>query len=91
MTTAWKEGYDPSPFFSTDYYLAQNPDVAAAGVNPLLHFETYGWHEDRNPSAAFNTAAYRAANPGLPAGENPLVAYINGLTISGDPATSFAA
>lgn len=91
MTTGWKAGYDPSPFFSTSYYLAQNPDVAANGMNPLLHFENYGWQEDRDPSATFDTAAYEAANPGLPAGEDPLVAYIDSLTIGGTAATVPAA
>jgi hypothetical protein len=34
----WREGLDPGPSFSTVGYLAANPDVALAGINPLLHF-----------------------------------------------------
>jgi hypothetical protein len=34
----WKEGRDPSAHFDTTGYLAANPDVAAAGVNPLDHY-----------------------------------------------------
>ena len=33
----WKEGRDPGPRFSTRYYLRHNDDVAASGINPLLH------------------------------------------------------
>lgn len=31
-------GYNPSPRFNTRQYLADNPDVAYEGVNPLVHF-----------------------------------------------------
>ena len=31
------EGLDPSPRFDTTQYLADHPDVAASGANPLLH------------------------------------------------------
>lgn len=45
--TGWLEGRDPSPAFSTSQYLAVNPDVAAARVNPLLHYVVYGRAERR--------------------------------------------
>ncbi len=32
------EGRNPSPSFDARCYLAQNPDVAAAGINALVHF-----------------------------------------------------
>ena len=35
----WHEGRDPDAFFSTAVYLSANPDVKAAGVNPLMHFD----------------------------------------------------
>lgn len=57
-------------------------------MNPLLHFEDYGWEEGRNPSSTFNTDAYESANPGLPAGEDPLVAYIDSLAVSIAPVTT---
>ena len=37
--------------------------MKAAGVNPLLHFETYGWHENRDPSLLFSDSKYVAAYP----------------------------
>lgn len=48
-----REGLDPSPSFSTSLYLARYPDVAAAGINPLLHYRTDGRAEGREaiPSA----------------------------------------
>lgn len=39
--------YDPSPIFSTLDYLRANPDVAAAGINPLLHYLRFGKLEGR--------------------------------------------
>src|SRR5690606_39065427 len=36
--------------FDAGYYLANNPDVARAGADPLMHFCRYGWKELRNPS-----------------------------------------
>ena len=47
LNSGWAKGYDPSPFFSTADYLAKNPDVKAAAVNPLLHFEKFGLKENR--------------------------------------------
>jgi serralysin len=43
----WKEGRDPSTGFDTLKYLAENPDVAAAGTNPLDHFLRFGIYEGR--------------------------------------------
>ena len=43
----WREGKDPNPNFSTTWYLAQYPDVAAAGTNPLLHYLRHGRAERR--------------------------------------------
>ena len=43
----WKEGRDPTPFFSTTFYLATYSDVSASGVNPFWHFVTAGKAEGR--------------------------------------------
>lgn len=45
--TGWKARLDPSPHFSTAYYLDTNPEVAEAGINPFLHWVNYGRHERR--------------------------------------------
>ena len=73
------------------YYLAHNPDVAAAGVDPLLHFETFGWHEGRNPNAYFDTAGYLAHYADVAtAGVDPLQHYAEfGWKEGRDPSAGF--
>ena len=66
----------PDPLFDAAYYLANNPDVAAAGVDPYQHYITTGWKEGRNPSALFNTNYYEQQNPDVrAAGVNPLLQF----------------
>lgn len=43
----WREGLNPSSWFDTANYLAMNDDVAASGMNPLLHFVAFGQPEGR--------------------------------------------
>ena len=75
-TSGWQKGLNPDAFFNTNYYLANNPDVAAAHINPLLHYETYGWKEGRNPSSNFDTDKYLAAYADVKAaGVDPLLHY----------------
>jgi len=52
LETGWREGRDPSPDFETRAYLDTNADVAAAGVNPFLHYWIHGWGEGRLSTAA---------------------------------------
>jgi hypothetical protein len=74
----WQAGLNPDAWFDTKYYLNHNPDVAAAHVDPLIHFETIGWKQGRNPSAAFSTAKYLDAYPDVRrAGMDPLVHYVS--------------
>ncbi|WP_409523321.1 glycosyltransferase [Nitrincola sp. MINF-07-Sa-05] len=42
-----KLGRNPGPGFDGQLYLSANTDVAAAGINPLLHYLGYGWEEGR--------------------------------------------
>ena len=42
-------GYAPSRDFDAAWYLKTNPDVAATGVNPLLHYVMWGREEGREP------------------------------------------
>ena len=66
-----------TPLFDATYYLAHNPDVAAAGVDPLAHFESCGWTEGRDPSAAFSEAKYLDAYADVKAAHvDPLLHYI---------------
>lgn len=63
--------------FDGAYYLLQNPDVAAAGIDPFEHYLLTGWHEGRDPSAVFSTRYYLEQHPDVRAsGINPLVHYV---------------
>jgi hypothetical protein len=63
--------------FSERYYLSQNPDVAAAGMDPAEHYYRHGWREGRNPNATFDSLYYLDANPDVRnAGLNPFWHYV---------------
>ena len=66
-----------SGFFDPDWYLAHNPDVAQAGMNPLIHYLQYGGFEGRDPGSKFSSAWYLGEYEDIKkAGVNPLVHYI---------------
>ena len=50
--------------FQPEWYLANNPDVAAAGMDPLEHYLKFGEAEDRWPNPYFDPKYYRAHAPG---------------------------
>lgn len=58
-------GSRPHPLFDPQTYLALNPDVAAAGVHPLVHFVRYGRVEVRDPDPCFSMRDYLAEHPEL--------------------------
>jgi hypothetical protein len=65
-----------SGLFDRKFYREQNPDVAKAGLNPLLHFLVHGASEGRDPSPLFNLSWYLAAYPDVAAAKiNPLLHY----------------
>ena len=78
--TGWKKGYDPGPHFDTRLYLIHNPDVAAAGADPLEHYLRYGATEGRSTYEAigdavngFDAQYYLLQNPDVAAaGANAL-------------------
>lgn len=66
-----------TPLFDADWYLRQYPDVAAAGVEPAVHYLQLGGPEGRNPSPRFDAAWYTEEYPDVAAaGINPLVHYL---------------
>ena len=67
------EGRNPHPLFDTNFYLEQNPDVVAAGANPLVHYITCGAKEGRDPHRLFDTQWYLGQIP------NPLRSEVNAL------------
>lgn len=63
--------------FDAPYYLAVNPDVAAAEIDPLDHFLATGWLEGRDPSPRFSVRDYLADNPDVAASDvHPFVHYL---------------
>jgi SAM-dependent methyltransferase len=62
-----------STAFDPTFYLDQYPDVAAAGLDPLVLYIEPGWREGRDPNAAFSTRAHLERQPDVSAsGVNPL-------------------
>ena len=80
------------PLFDPIYYLANNSDVAAAGVDPYQHYMVSGWKEGRDPSALFNTKYYLDQHPDVKAaGINPLSHFeTNGWKEGRDPSAAFS-
>jgi glycosyltransferase involved in cell wall biosynthesis len=68
-----REWRDPIDLFDTEFYLAHNPDIAAAGCDPFLHYLSTGHREARDPSAGFSTAAYRGERLEGSRDDNPLI------------------
>ncbi|MBF7052320.1 glycosyltransferase family 2 protein [Halomonas sp. KAO] len=60
-------GRRPCPSFDPRWYLAEYPDIAQAGVSPLLHFITHGETEGRLPcgleAQRWDSALWRQTEP----------------------------
>ena len=65
-----------SGLFDEAYYSAENPDVTAAGRDPLEHFLDTGAWEGRSPSPKFDPNYYLTSYPDVAStGLNPLAHY----------------
>jgi glycosyltransferase involved in cell wall biosynthesis len=65
------------PLFDRTWYLKRNPDVAEAGLDPLVHYREYGIVERRDPNPLFDTNWYLAQNPDVArASLDPLAHYL---------------
>ncbi|KQM23101.1 hypothetical protein ASE73_02440 [Sphingomonas sp. Leaf24] len=60
QNSGWRAGRNPNVDFDTRYYLANNPDVAAAGIDPLEHYANYGAGEGRAPNDQLVAGAQEA-------------------------------
>lgn len=66
-----KELLDP------EWYQTRYPDIAAVGMDPLLHFTRFGAMERRNPNRFFDSDWYIEHYPDVAAsGLNPLMHYL---------------
>lgn len=67
-----------SELFDRNWYVENNPDVAAAGIDPVRHYLLHGGFEGRAPSPDFDSAWYLAQNRDVTkAGFNPLLHYLH--------------
>ena|ERR1700733_14687534 len=62
--------------FDREFYLRTNPDVAAAGVNPLWHYWRHGAAEQRQPHPLFDLVHYLACCPEARHAGNPLLHFL---------------
>jgi hypothetical protein len=65
-----------SGLFDVSYYLLNGGDVAAAKVDPVDHFCTYGWREGRRPNHFFDPHWYGRRHLGGIEAINPLIHFI---------------
>ncbi|MFA7668253.1 MAG: hypothetical protein WCX93_02785 [Burkholderiaceae bacterium] len=79
------------PSIDANWYLSQNPDIAASGVDPITHYMHWGWKEGRDPNRLFDTDWYLATNQDVAgAGVNPFEHYmLYGWKEGRDPSPSF--
>ncbi|GIU74000.1 MAG: hypothetical protein KatS3mg004_1087 [Bryobacteraceae bacterium] len=94
LAGAW-EGSDPSPAFSSTQYWSNHPDVAAAGINPLLHYIVFGKEEGRLAvPVAVQDASWRPPRGLLDEGveyASPLVSVLIPLREGSGPSEEAAA
>lgn len=78
-----------SEFFDAGWYLEANPDVAAAGVDPVEHYLRRGGSEGRPASPRFHSAGYYALNIEVArSSENPLLHFLESGVAGGASAMS---
>ena len=72
-----REAAKIAPFIDARFYLENNADVAASGIEASLHYAKYGWREGRDPSPSFSTHGYLSTHPAVAlTGTNPLLHFI---------------
>jgi glycosyltransferase involved in cell wall biosynthesis len=81
-----------SALFDPAWYRADNPDVAAAGADPLTHYIRAGAAEGRRPSPWFDADWYLSRNADVAStGLNPLAHYVlSGAAEMRDPNPFFS-
>ena len=74
---------EASGLFDAEWYLAQNPDVRAAGMDPLVHYVRHGAAQGRSPNPLFDASLYVAAHHGKVHPEDALLHfYHSGLDVA---------
>jgi len=66
-----------SGYFDAEWYLAKNPDVMHAGIDPARHYLLHGGFEGRDPGPDFSSHWYLMTNSDVRgASVNPLVHFL---------------
>ena len=68
--------FSPIPDFDIEFYLKNNPDVAAAGIDAFEHFVSYGYKEYRSPSPEFDVKFYAQRYLNGDTATNPFLHYL---------------
>jgi hypothetical protein len=91
LVSAGDIGDNIAGFFDSAYYRSANPDVAAAGVDPLTHYLLFGAREGRDPNALFDTSGYLETYRDVAAaGVDPMLHYLtHGAREGRDPSVWF--
>lgn len=67
-----------APHFDAEFYLANHPEVAEPGLDPVRHYLLEGWKAGFDPSPEFSTRFYLGQNPDVrESGINPFFHYVS--------------
>jgi hypothetical protein len=69
LSTGWKLGLAPHPWFDVNWYLRENPSLLAAGHEPFGHYLSEGWKRERHPHPGFDNTFYLSRHPELMLGK----------------------
>ena len=73
----FQSGLKPHPMFDPLHYLERNADVAAAGIEPLLHYLLTGWSEpERTLHSVYTLPPYDAYQRRTTTPTNQITAYV---------------
>lgn len=71
-----RTGRNPHPLFDRNWYLRRYPDVAAHGLDALLHYLLFGRREHRRPHPLFDAEWYAARYADFGAQADPFLHYL---------------
>jgi GT2 family glycosyltransferase len=75
LRTGWREGRDPTPWFSLETYLDRHDDIQRSQINPFLHYLSYGRHEGREIVASRHAVVQAEPVPPEPVVAAPAPAF----------------
>lgn len=70
-----RERVRPQPLFDPQSYLSNRPLLRVAGVNPLLHYVSFGRVDEIDPGPLFDASYYLSVEPAVVDGGMPALAH----------------